>query len=161
MLSFMRPRGKLETAALYEDNSGAIHLAHKPRSSIRSRHIDIHHHLIREVVKRSDIKIIHVETKLQQAGLLTEKLSGDTFRKYRRSIHNEHDFGRAEILLLVKKREGCPSLTALLRCFLRLENISGRCSWFGSSSPYVSREEVDSYFALGVPPDPIHSITAT
>lgn len=74
MLTFMGPGMKLETVAVYEDISGAIHLANDPVGSARSKLVGVRRHFLRQAVKRGDIKIIHVVTKSQHAGLLTKNL---------------------------------------------------------------------------------------
>lgn len=66
---------KVETVAVFEDNSGANHLANKnPMGLAKSRHIDICHRSIRDVVKRGESLIVHVQSKSQHADLFTQRL---------------------------------------------------------------------------------------
>ena len=48
---------------LYYDNNGAIVQTKEPRSHQRSKHILRHFHLIRDIVKRRDVKICKIPTE--------------------------------------------------------------------------------------------------
>jgi hypothetical protein len=58
------------------DNQGSISLPKKPSTHQRTKHIDIKHHLIRELVAKGIIKLEYVETGCQAADILTKSLSG-------------------------------------------------------------------------------------
>lgn len=88
MWTYMHPRMKLETVAVNEDDSGVIHLASNPMGSARSKHINIRHHFIRDVVKKGNVNIVHVETKLQHADSPPENLNGNACRKHRTYVMN-------------------------------------------------------------------------
>ncbi|KAL6433525.1 hypothetical protein ACFW04_006550 [Cataglyphis niger] len=45
---------------IYVDNQGAQYLANDPMYHARTKHIDIKHHFIREVVKRNEIVLKHI-----------------------------------------------------------------------------------------------------
>ena len=86
--SFIEPCTKREVILGHEDNEGAIRLANNPLSSGRSRHIDVRHHFLRDLVREKVIKIEHVETKLQHADVLTKPLEVKTFRFHRDFLLN-------------------------------------------------------------------------
>jgi transposase InsO family protein len=61
---------------LHVDNQGAMRLATNPSTHQRTKHIDIKHHLIRELIDRGTIELRYVATEKQQADLLTKALPG-------------------------------------------------------------------------------------
>ena len=69
--------------ALGEDNRGAIALAANDVIHDRSKHIDLHHHCIRELVSSGAVKLHPVPTKLMVADILTKPLSKFSFQKLR------------------------------------------------------------------------------
>lgn len=109
ILGFIGSQVKLETVASCKDNRGATHLANNSMGSARSKNIDIRHHSIRDIVRKGDIRIVLLGTKLQHANLLTKNLNGHTFR-----IRDTLGFGRVKILLGLEKQGGCPSSMTLL-----------------------------------------------
>ena len=58
----------------HEDNNGAIQIAKHPISNSNSKHIDVRHHFLRELVERMEIEIIHVASQYQHADSLTKAL---------------------------------------------------------------------------------------
>jgi hypothetical protein len=61
---------------LHTDNQGAIRLAVNPSTHQRTKHIDIRHHLIRELIHNKSIALEYVATGEQQADILTKPLPG-------------------------------------------------------------------------------------
>jgi hypothetical protein len=59
---------------IMEDNQGCIALSVNPVHQKRSKHIDIKHHFIRELVEGGVIELVYVPTEYQQADLLTKAL---------------------------------------------------------------------------------------
>jgi hypothetical protein len=53
----------LSKVPLLCDNESAIRLADNPVEHIRTKHIDIHHHFLREHQQRGDIDIYHISTE--------------------------------------------------------------------------------------------------
>ncbi|CAB1100270.1 unnamed protein product [Ectocarpus sp. CCAP 1310/34] len=47
---------------VFEDNQGAIQIAHNPITNSNSKHIDVRHHFIRELIERTEIATTHVPT---------------------------------------------------------------------------------------------------
>ena len=65
---------------VFEDNKGARHLAHNLMPASNSKHIDVRHRFLREVVFRGEFDIIAVESEQQHADSLTKALAGPVFR---------------------------------------------------------------------------------
>ena len=61
---------------LHVDNQGAMRLATNPSTHQRTKHIDIKHHLIRELIEGGTIELRYVATGKQQADMLTKALPG-------------------------------------------------------------------------------------
>ena len=64
---------------LYEDNSGAIAMAHNPVHCAKTKHIHIRFHFVRECVENKEIDVTYVPTADMLADPLTKALSKDTF----------------------------------------------------------------------------------
>jgi hypothetical protein len=71
---------------LQSDNMGAIHLTSKSIFHARTKHIEIHYHWIREVVKKGDLVIKHCPTHLMVADLLTKQLPKEQFSSLRKAM---------------------------------------------------------------------------
>ena len=71
---FMLPKARMPCIAMYEDNEGAIQIAKHPISNSNSKHIDVRHHFLRELVERKEIEIIHIASQYQHADFLTKAL---------------------------------------------------------------------------------------
>jgi hypothetical protein len=54
------------------DNQGAISLLRNPASFSRAKHIDIHHHFVREPVVRNEIKFTYIPSLTMMADCLTK-----------------------------------------------------------------------------------------
>jgi hypothetical protein len=59
---------------IYEDNEGAVKLANNPMASNRTKHIDIKHHYIRELVDAKTLAVVSVGTADMLADGLTKAL---------------------------------------------------------------------------------------
>jgi hypothetical protein len=68
------------------DNQAAIHLSNNDGIHGRSKHIDIRHHFIRDHVHNNNIIIKYVNTKDQQADLLTKMLGTNLFNSFREQL---------------------------------------------------------------------------
>ena len=86
--SFMLPDRAKPCLRIYEDNAGAIQLAENPLSSSNSKHIDVRHHFLRELVFSGSISIVHVPSKYQHADVLTKPLSRESFDFHRNFLLN-------------------------------------------------------------------------
>ncbi len=75
-----------EPSILLADNLGAISLAKNPIGSRRSKHIDIRHHYIRELVENDVIKLSHVKSSENAADMFTKNLGTGQFGRLRASV---------------------------------------------------------------------------
>ena len=64
----------LADAVILNDNVGAQELAENPSFHARSKHIDVKHHFIREVLKDKKVIVEHVSTEDVTADVLTKGL---------------------------------------------------------------------------------------
>lgn len=62
------------TVSVSCDNNGALSLLHNPVSSERSKHIDVHHHFVRERVALGQVGFKYVNTAVNPADMLTKPL---------------------------------------------------------------------------------------
>ena len=77
---------------VFEDNQGALQLLSKnPVSNSNSKHIDVRHHFLRELVRQGDISVNHVPFEYQQADILTKVLAFNLFAIHRRFFINLSD----------------------------------------------------------------------
>jgi hypothetical protein len=65
------------------DNQGSIKLTKNPQFHNRTKHIDIHHHYIRELVMLNHIEVEYISTNDMVADILTKPLSKIKFEKFR------------------------------------------------------------------------------
>ena len=65
---------KTEQVLIYCDNQSSISLAKNPEYHARSKHIDIRHHFIREMIKEGELEIKYLITDEMSSDLLTKGL---------------------------------------------------------------------------------------
>ena len=75
-----------DPVVIYCDNMGAIANAKEPRSHSTAKHILPRYHVIREYVKRGDVKICKVHMDLNVADPLTKPLPRDKHEEHRSAI---------------------------------------------------------------------------
>ena len=68
---------------LYCDNLSAINIYKNPIQHSRTKHIDIRHHFIRDLVEDKVITLEHVATDLQLADIFTKALDANQFENLR------------------------------------------------------------------------------
>ena len=68
---------------LYEDNVGAVRLAHSSHGNPRTKHIGIKIHHIRSLVDTDVVKVEHLPTDFQRADILTKGLGPMKFARGR------------------------------------------------------------------------------
>ena len=90
VLKFMQPQRKefCIPVTVFEDNQGAIQLANNPRSSQNSKHIDVRHHFLRELVSEQIIRVEYIKSSQQHAEVLTKPLPVGSFRYHRNALMN-------------------------------------------------------------------------
>ncbi|CAB1112594.1 unnamed protein product [Ectocarpus sp. CCAP 1310/34] len=85
---FMLPDAGMPCIPVFEDNQGAIQIANNPITNSNSKHIDVRHHFIRELVERKEISITHVPTQFQHADFLTKAIRKESFALHRDFVMN-------------------------------------------------------------------------
>ena len=75
VLEFLQPHLRGKPIGVFKDNEEAKALAENPLSSARIKHIDVHHHFIRGLVKCGKIKMNFVSSEQQHADILTQDLA--------------------------------------------------------------------------------------
>lgn len=71
---------------VYCDSKSAIDISKNPVQHSRTKHIDVKHHFIRELVEKKQVLIEHVETEVQLADMFTKALDFSHFSFLRNSI---------------------------------------------------------------------------
>ncbi len=71
---------------IYCDNISSILLANNPVYHVRTKHIEVHYHFIKEKVLAKKINLIHVSTEDQVVDIFTKALSTDKLRKFRKML---------------------------------------------------------------------------
>ena len=74
--------------SIFEDNQGAVQLSQNPVSNSNSKHIDVRHHVLRELVRQGGVSVSHVPSAYQHADILTKALASDLFVVHRRFLMN-------------------------------------------------------------------------
>ena len=85
---FMLPGKGMPCFPIIEDNQGAVQLLQNPVSNSDSKHIDVCHHFLRELVCQRDISVSRVPSEYQHADILTKALAFDVFAIHRRFLMN-------------------------------------------------------------------------
>jgi hypothetical protein len=68
---------------IYCDNISSILLVNNPVYHVRTKHIEVHYHFIKEKVIIKEIYLIHVNTKDQVIDIFTKTLGIDKRKKFR------------------------------------------------------------------------------
>ena len=68
---------------MYEDNQGCIKLATSERINARTKHIDIRHHHLRDLVENGIIELEYCETDKMIADAMTKPLPAPKFKELR------------------------------------------------------------------------------
>ena len=74
---------QMKQVPLYCNNESAIKIANNPVQHSKTKHIEIHHHFLRDHVAKEDTDIIHVNTEEQLADIFTKPLNEKRFCKLR------------------------------------------------------------------------------
>jgi hypothetical protein len=68
---------------VYEDNQAAISFSKNHTCHDRSKHIDIRHHWLKEMVSDGHIRLQHISSKFQIADIMTKYLPTSVFQNFR------------------------------------------------------------------------------
>ena len=71
---------------LYCDNLNVISISKNPIQHSRTKHIDIRHHYIRNLVEDKIIDLSHVSTEDQLADIFTKELDASRYESLRSSL---------------------------------------------------------------------------
>ena len=88
---FMLPGKGMPCFPDFEDNQGVVQLSQNPVSNSNSKHIDVRHNFLRELVYQGNISVVHVPSEYQHADILTKALTFDFFAIHRRFLINLND----------------------------------------------------------------------
>jgi uncharacterized beta-barrel protein YwiB (DUF1934 family) len=77
----------LSKVPLLCDNESAIRMVDNPIEHIRTKHIDIRYHFLRDHQQKGDIEITYVSTHNQLADIFTKPLDEKTFIKLRNELN--------------------------------------------------------------------------
>jgi hypothetical protein len=72
-----------DVLTLYCDNLSAINISKNPIQQNRTKHIDIRHHFIRDLVEENIVTLDHVATENQLADIFTKALDASKFETLR------------------------------------------------------------------------------
>ena len=84
----MLPGKVMPCFPVFKDNQGAVQLAQNPVTNSDSKHIDVRHHFLRELVRQRDTKVMRVPSEFQHANILTKGLAFDLFAFHRKFLMN-------------------------------------------------------------------------
>jgi hypothetical protein len=68
-------------------NESAVKIANNPVQHSHTKHIDIHHHFLRDHVSKKDISLKGVRTEDQLADIFTKPLDESTFYRLRNELN--------------------------------------------------------------------------
>ena len=84
----MEPSMRVGAVNVFEDNEGAIKLATNKHASLRTKHIDVKHHLVRDTSDARKVRVAYVRSGDQHADLLTKPLDMQKCYKHAKFILN-------------------------------------------------------------------------
>jgi hypothetical protein len=79
----VRTENQVKATILYSDSTAAIQLAPRRASGARTRHIDIRHHYIRQMIEEGKITLRHLNSDHLPADALTKALGTELFERHR------------------------------------------------------------------------------
>ena len=85
---FLLPTKVMPCFQVFEDNQGAVQLAQNPITNSNSKHIDVRHHFLRELVRQRDTKVVQVPSEFQHADILTKAFAFDLFAFHGKFLMN-------------------------------------------------------------------------
>lgn len=76
----MLPSLEKPCVTVFEDNQGAVELAQIPVTNSNSKHMDVRHHFLREIILQRDTSISHMLSAYQHVDGLTKDLGTEPFQ---------------------------------------------------------------------------------
>ena len=64
------------------DNIGAIYLTRNASSSVRTRHVDLQFHFVREFYQQGILQVVFVNTTMQQSDIMTKNVNPTTYDRH-------------------------------------------------------------------------------
>ena len=80
------PVEQLTPIRLYSDSQGSIDLSNNPVHHTRTKHIDIQHHFIRELIEEKKIDLQYCSTEVMLADIFTKGLSKSKVQQFRKEL---------------------------------------------------------------------------
>ncbi len=71
---------------IYCDNINNILLVNNPVYHVKTKHIEVHYHFIKEKVLAKEIDLIHVNTEDQIVDIFTKALGTNKLKKFRQML---------------------------------------------------------------------------
>ena len=84
LLDLQQPQ--VQPTIIYCDNMSAIALSKNPVFHAKSKHIELRHHFIRDLVNKEEIILKYVGTNEQAADFLTKAVTIEKFRKFKNQL---------------------------------------------------------------------------
>jgi hypothetical protein len=75
-----------DTMIINCDNTSAINISKNPIQHSRTKHIDIRHHFLRDLVESKVVSLSFIPTNNQLADILTKPLDGSRFESLQKAI---------------------------------------------------------------------------
>ncbi|CAN1797734.1 Retrovirus-related Pol polyprotein from transposon RE1 [Linum perenne] len=79
-------RLSFSTMPIYCDNTSTINMKKNPILHSRTKHIDIRHHFIRDLILKKEVELVYITTETQLADIFTKPLHADRFSFLRREL---------------------------------------------------------------------------
>ena len=75
-------------STVFEDNMGCLLLANSPLPNMtpRTKHIAVKYHWFRSHIKKNEIEVVKIDTKIQKADIFTKGLKKDEFESKRKML---------------------------------------------------------------------------
>ena len=90
LLTEMCPDKPPPTARIHEDNTGAIFLSKNKQVGGRTKHIDVRHHFIRDLIHMKILEVVFVRSEENVADILTKHVSEILFKKHAEKLLAGH-----------------------------------------------------------------------
>ena len=75
-----------DTLTVFCDNTSAINISKNLVQHSRTKHIDIRHHFIRDLVERKTMSLEYIDTEKQLADIFTKALDSKRFESLRKAL---------------------------------------------------------------------------